>query len=104
MSALTAALHDAVQPLERNAHPRRRLDLRHAKRLKELLQKHFARIGRRTMVGSIDIASVVIRAAYIERVTAFETEHDSILIVHAHGVQPSHVTAERVRPVSGRHF
>ena len=43
-------------------------------------------------VGSIDIASVVISAAYIERVTAFETEHDSILIVHAHGVQPSHAT------------
>src|SRR3954451_4962323 len=40
-------------------------------------------------VGSIDIASVVISAAYIERVTAFETEHDSILIVHAHRVQPS---------------
>jgi ribosomal protein L10 len=35
---------------------------------------------------------VVISAAYIERVTAFETEHDSILIVHAHGVQPSHAT------------
>jgi hypothetical protein len=26
------------------------------------------------------------------------------LIVHAHGVQPTHVTAELVHPVSGRHF
>jgi hypothetical protein len=52
----------------------------------------------------MDIASVVISAPYIERVTAFKTEHDSILSVHAHGVQPSHVTAERVQPVSGRHF
>jgi hypothetical protein len=50
------------------------------------------------------MASVVISAPYIERVTAFETEHDSILIVHAHGVPPSHVTLERVQPVSGRHF
>jgi hypothetical protein len=47
---------------------------------------------------------VVISAAYIERVTAFEAEHDSISIVYAHGVQPSPVTAERVQPVSGRHF
>lgn len=50
------------------------------------------------------MASMTISAPYVERVTAFETEHDSILIVHAHGVQPSHVTAERVQPVSGRHF
>jgi len=46
---------------------------------------------------------VVIGAPYIERVAAFETEHDSVLIVHAPGVPPSHVTGERVQPVSGRH-
>ena len=58
--------------------------------------------GRR--VGSIEVASMTISAPYVERVTAFETEHDSILIVHAHGVQPSHATAERVQPVAGRNF
>jgi hypothetical protein len=47
---------------------------------------------------------VIISAPYVERVTAFEAEHDSILIVHAHGVQPAHLTAERGQPVSGRRF
>ena len=40
---------------------------------------------------------MIISAPYVERVTTFETEHDSILIVHAHGMQSSHVTTERVQ-------
>ena len=47
---------------------------------------------------------MIVGALHVERVTAFKTEHDSILSVHAHGVQPSHVTAERVQPVSGRYL
>jgi len=46
---------------------------------------------------------VVISTPYIERVTAFQTEDDSILIVHAHGVQPSQVISESVQLVAGRH-
>ncbi len=44
-------LHNRVQPLERNVHPPGRFDLRHAARLEELLQQHFARVGGRTMGG-----------------------------------------------------
>jgi hypothetical protein len=46
---------------------------------------------------------VIVGAPHVERVSAFEAEHNSILIVHAYGVQPSQVTAERVQPVTGRH-
>jgi len=52
----------------------------------------------------MDVASVVISAPNIERVTAFETEHDSILIVHADGVRASQLTSERVQPVPGWHL
>jgi hypothetical protein len=45
---------------------------------------------------------VIVGALDVERVSAFEAEHDSILVVHTYGVQPSHVTTERVQPVAGR--
>jgi hypothetical protein len=45
---------------------------------------------------------MIIGAPDVERVGAFEAEHDPILIVHAHSVEPSPVTAERVQPVAGR--
>jgi hypothetical protein len=47
---------------------------------------------------------VIVGAPHVERVSAFETEHDSILVVHTYGVQPSHVTTERVQPVAGRNL
>ena len=47
---------------------------------------------------------MIVGALHVERVSTFEAEHDSILIVHAHGMQPSHVAAERVQPVAGRNF
>lgn len=47
---------------------------------------------------------MIVGAPHVERVSAFEAEHDSIPIVHTHGVQPSPVTAERVQPVAGRNF
>ena len=43
-------------------------------------------------------------ASHVERVRAFEAEHDPTLIVHAHGVQPSQITGERVQLVTGWHF
>jgi hypothetical protein len=45
---------------------------------------------------------MIVGAPHVERVSAFETEHDSVLIVHTHGVQPSQVTAERLQMVAGR--
>jgi hypothetical protein len=47
---------------------------------------------------------VIVGAPHVERVSAFKAEHDSILVVHADGVEPSHVTTERVQPVAGRNF
>lgn len=49
------------------------------------------------------MSSVVIGAAHVERVGAFEPEHDSILVVDAHGVLACQVAGERVQSVSGRH-
>jgi hypothetical protein len=46
---------------------------------------------------------VVIGALHVDRVWAFEAEHDPILIVHAQRVEPSQITAERVQPVPGWH-
>jgi len=46
---------------------------------------------------------VIVGAPDLERVRAFETEHDSTLVVHANSVQPSKIPAERVQPVPGRH-
>src|SRR5215471_15217288 len=39
-------------------------------------------------------SSVIVDAQHVERICAFEAEHDSILIVHAHGVPPSQITAD----------
>ena len=47
---------------------------------------------------------MIIGAPHVEGVSAFEAEHDLILIVHTQGVQPSHVPDERVQPVAGRNF
>lgn len=47
---------------------------------------------------------MIVGAPHVERVSAFEAEHDSILVVHTYGAQPSHVTTERVQPVAGRNF
>jgi hypothetical protein len=47
---------------------------------------------------------VIVGTPHVEGVSAFEAEHDSILVVHTYGVQPSHVTTERVQPVAGRDF
>ncbi len=48
-------------------------------------------------------SSVVVRAAHVEDVGTFEPEHDPILVVHAHGVVPIEVPAERVQSISRRH-
>lgn len=47
---------------------------------------------------------MIVGAPHVERVSAFEAEHNSILIVHTHSVPPSHGTAERVQPVAGWNF
>ena len=49
-------------------------------------------------------SSVVVRALHVERVSACETEHNPILIVHPHRVPSSEVISEGVQPVSGRHL
>jgi hypothetical protein len=46
---------------------------------------------------------VIVGTAHVERVWAFEAEHNPILIVHANSVKPSQITAEGVQPVPGRH-
>ena len=99
-----AALDDGVEPLKRNVHPVCRLDLRHSKRFEELLQEHLARVRRRAMGRQHWSSSVIIGAPHVERVCAFEPEHDPVLIVHAHGVETSKVAAERVQPIPGRHL
>ena len=97
MSALTArrALDDGVQPLERNVHARGGLDLGHAKRFEELLQEHLARMGRGRWVGSIGPSSVIVGAPHVECVCAFEAEHDSVLVVDPHRVEPAKVDVAR---------
>ena len=47
---------------------------------------------------------MIVGAPHIERISAFEAEHDSVLVVHTYGVPPSHVATERVQPVAGRNF
>lgn len=47
--------------------------------------------------------SVVVGAAHVKRVGTFEPEHDSILVVDAHGVLAFQITAERVQSISRRH-
>jgi hypothetical protein len=47
---------------------------------------------------------VIVGASHIERVSAFKAEHDSILVGHTDGVEPSHVTTEGVQPVAGRNL
>lgn len=46
---------------------------------------------------------MIIGALHVERVTAFEPEHDPILVVHVHGMETSTIAAERVQPISGRY-
>jgi len=46
---------------------------------------------------------VIVGPTYIERVSAFETKYDAVLVVHAHGVKTSKVTGERVQSIPGRH-
>jgi Protein of unknown function (DUF1579) len=46
---------------------------------------------------------VIVGAPHLERVPAFEPGHDPVLIVHAHRVETSTVTCERVQPIPGRH-
>jgi hypothetical protein len=47
---------------------------------------------------------VIVSAPHVERVCAFEPEHDPMLVVHAHCVETSKVAAERVQPIPRRHF
>ena len=47
---------------------------------------------------------MIIGAPHLERVGAFEPEHDSVLIVHPHRVPAPEVTRERVQPIPGRHL
>ena len=47
---------------------------------------------------------MVIGALYVERVSAFEPEHDPTLIVHPHGLETSKIAAERVQPIAGRYL
>jgi len=97
-----AALSRSRESLERNVDPTSRFDLRHSERLEKLLQEHFTLMGRRAM-GRQHESSVIIGAAHPERVRSFEPEHNPILIVHAHGVEPSFVAAEPVQSVPGRY-
>lgn len=43
-------------------------------------------------------------ASHFERIGAFESEHDAVLIVHPHRVPTPEVTRERVQPISGRYL
>jgi hypothetical protein len=47
---------------------------------------------------------VIVGAPHLERVRAFEPEHDPVLIVHAHRVTAPEVTGKRVQPIPARHF
>jgi hypothetical protein len=48
-------------------------------------------------------SSVIVGAAHVKCVGSVEPEHDSILIVDAHGVLPFQIAGERVQSISGRH-
>ena len=47
---------------------------------------------------------MVVGALDVEGVSAFEAEHDPILIVDSLRVEPSPIGTERVQSVAGRHF
>jgi hypothetical protein len=47
---------------------------------------------------------VVVGALHVECVSAFEAKHDPILVVDPHRVEPSHISAEGVQSVTGRHL
>ena len=47
---------------------------------------------------------MIVGAPHVQRVRTVEPEHDPILVVHAQGMEPSKVTAQRVQPIPGRHF
>ena len=47
---------------------------------------------------------MIVSAPHLERVRAFEPEHDPVLIVDAHGVIATKVTGKRVQPIPGRDF
>lgn len=49
------------------------------------------------------MSSVVVGAAHVERVGTFEPEHDSVLVVDAHGVLAFQIAGERVQSISRRH-
>ena len=49
------------------------------------------------------MSSVIVGAAHAERVGTFEPEHDSILVVDAHGVLSFQIASERVQSISRRH-
>ena len=49
------------------------------------------------------MSSVVVGAAHVKRVRTFEPEHDSILVVDAHGVLALQIAGERVQSISRRH-
>jgi hypothetical protein len=47
---------------------------------------------------------VVVGALHVERISAFEAQHDPILVVDSHRVEPSQISAEDVQSVTGRHL
>ena len=49
------------------------------------------------------MSSMVVGAAHLKRVGTFEPEHDSILVVDAHGVLALQIAGERVQSISRRH-
>jgi hypothetical protein len=100
----SAAPDDGVEALERNVHPGGRLNLRHAKWFEELFQEHLARVGRGAMGRQHWSSSVIVGAAHVERVRAFESEDDPILIADAHGVKTAQTAGKPVQSIAGRHL
>ncbi len=49
------------------------------------------------------MSSVVVGAAHVERVGTFEPEHDSVLVVDAHGMPSFEIPGERVQSIAWRH-
>ena len=49
------------------------------------------------------MSSVVVGAADVEGIGTFESEHDSVLVVDAHGVLALQIAGERVQSVARRH-
>ena len=47
---------------------------------------------------------MVVGALHVEHVSVFEAKHDPILVVDAHRVEPSQISAEGVQSVTGRHL